>query len=103
MLPGYAPPPAELQAAAEGIGGGLNRALAAAGHPSLRCALSLVDGTTVVTHLVGRLDTEEARGRVGSWAAGDAAFMITAPLKLVGATAWEAHYNGAPIVRLPVI
>ncbi|MEV0821718.1 hypothetical protein [Nonomuraea rubra] len=104
LLPGYVHPPDRLLAAAEGIRGGLSRAFAASpgGHPPFTCHSGMVDGTTVITNLVGRIEVEEVRGRVRRWSAGDAAFMIEEPLRLAGATAWEAHYNGVPIVRVPL-
>ncbi|UBU17270.1 hypothetical protein [Nonomuraea gerenzanensis] len=103
LLPGYEQPSEQLRAAADGICAGFDQALKAAsdGHPPFACHSGMVDGTTVITHLVGRLAVAEARERVRTWADGAATTLIRQPLNLVGATAWEAHYNGVPIVRIP--
>ncbi|MEV4170486.1 hypothetical protein [Nonomuraea sp. NPDC049709] len=105
LLPEHPRAPEHLRAAGEGIRSGLNSALEAAapgGRLPFRCAASMVDGATVISQLVGRLSVEDARERLGRWAAGEASFMIRKPLELVGATAWEAHYNGVPVLRVPV-
>lgn len=88
--------PMELQAASDGICAGFN----AAG--PFRCAFNFVQGTTVVSHLVGRIPEEDARRFLREWASGPAAAMIKQPLGLVGATAWEARYNGVPVLVVPI-
>ncbi|MEV4365385.1 hypothetical protein [Nonomuraea sp. NPDC049625] len=107
QLPGAAQVPMQLQAASDGICGGLNRALDAAARARgetmpFKCAFGMVEGTTVISQLVGRLPVETVRERLESWVNGEASAMIRQPLGLVGATAWEAHYNGAAILRVPI-
>jgi hypothetical protein len=107
QLPGAPSVPMQLQAASEGICGGLNRALDAAARARnetmpFKCAYGMVEGTTVISQLVGRLPVQTVRERLESWVNGEASAMIRQPLGLVGATAWEAHYNGSPVLRVPI-
>ncbi|MFB4283203.1 hypothetical protein ACBJ59_48430 [Nonomuraea sp. MTCD27] len=74
LLPEHPRAPEHLRAAGEGIRSGLNSALEAAA-PG------------------GRLPFRCAASMV------DGATVIS---QLVGATAWEAHYNGVPVLRVPV-
>jgi hypothetical protein len=97
----------QLQAAVDGICGGLNSALAAAADARgetmpFTCSYGMVEGTTVISQLVGRLPVDTVQERLGSWVNGPAAAMINQSLGLVGATAWEAHYNGTPVLRVPI-
>jgi hypothetical protein len=62
----------------------------------------MVDGTTVITHLAGRIPIAVACERLEMWANGTSSAMIKQPLRLVGATAWEAHYNGVPVLHVPL-
>ncbi|WP_326632624.1 hypothetical protein OIE67_46475 [Nonomuraea fuscirosea] len=105
LLPNQPEVPKHLRAAARGICSGLNSALKAAsdGDMPFKCASSMVDGTTVISNLIGRLSVEDARERFERWTVGSTALMLVQSLKLAGATAWEAHYNGVPIVRMPMI
>ncbi|MEV4807822.1 hypothetical protein AB0K18_48200 [Nonomuraea sp. NPDC049421] len=107
QLPGAPQVPMHLQAASEGICGGLNRALEAAARARgeampFKCLYGMVVGTTVVSQLAGRLPVQTVRERLESWVNGEAGAMIKQPLDLVGATAWEAHYNGSPLLRVPI-
>ncbi|MFC5827207.1 hypothetical protein [Nonomuraea insulae] len=107
QLPGAAQVPMQLRAASDGICGGLNKALEAAArasgeHMPFKCSYGMVEGTTVISQLVGRLPIETVRERLESWVNGEASAMIRQPLGLVGATAWEAYYNGAPVLRVPI-
>ncbi|MGI5289110.1 hypothetical protein ACQEVF_38005 [Nonomuraea polychroma] len=106
-VPGAAQVPMQLQAAGDGICCGLNSALEAAADACgetmpFKCSYGMVDGTTVISQLVGRLPAETVRERLESWVNGPASAMIKQPLGLVGATAWEAHYNGIPVLRVPI-
>ncbi|MFI6497915.1 hypothetical protein [Nonomuraea typhae] len=107
QLPGASRVPVQLQAAGEGVCGGLNGALGAAARARgetmpFTCVFGMVEGTTVISQLAGRLPVQVVRERLESWVSGEAAAMIKQPLGLVGATAWEAHYNGLPLLRVPI-
>jgi hypothetical protein len=103
LLPGFTAPPEPLRWASAGICSGLNRALADhGGGIPFECRFGMVDGTAVISQLVGRLPVETVRERLERWAAGEASTLIGQSLALVGATAWEAHYNGVVVLRVPI-